>query len=396
MRIVIAAASLLVASCAPTHRSAAGRVARDPAPPGRLVDVGGYRLHIHCTGRGAPAVVLLAGSGDFSFDWSLVQPGLARSTRVCSYDRAGSAWSDPGPTPRTMRQEAHELRLLLQRAGVAPPYLLVGHSYGGLLARAYAGAHPAEVAGVVLVDPTHEDTRLMIQGRLTRVREGAGSRPVPRVQTMASSPPRPPGEEELAQERMNREAFGPPAISPPYDRLPREAQALRLWALGRPPRAAAADDFWAEELREMHDARRADPHPLGAMPLVVLAAGRAEPAPQGVTEEAWRELTQEKRAQRADLATLSTEGRLVVDTASGHHVHLDDPARVIEAVTGLLSRLRIPNPAESRKRTRQFPLHTVAGTHRSRRAPRGEGTKTSPARRAPSPGRMLAIPRRPR
>src|SRR5919112_1704581 len=88
-----------------------------PRPPGRLVDVGGYRLHLNCTGGGGPAVVLIAGAGDFSFDWSLVQPQLSRFARVCSYDRAGLAWSDLGPTPRTMRQDAHELRLLLARAG---------------------------------------------------------------------------------------------------------------------------------------------------------------------------------------------------------------------------------------------------------------------------------------
>ncbi|MFL5383956.1 MAG: alpha/beta fold hydrolase [Longimicrobiaceae bacterium] len=315
---------------------AASLLAPDPAPSGRLVDVGGYRLHLHCTGRGAPAVVLLPGSGDFSFDWSLAQPGIARSTRVCAYDRAGSAWSDPGPTPRTMQQEAHELHLLLQRAGVRPPYLLVGHSYGGLVARVYAAAHPGEVAGVVLVDPTHEDTKLMMGGRVVRVRENAGTAPVPPVQTMRTSPPRPPTDEDLAQERMNREAFGPPAISPPYDRLPARARALRLWAMGRPPRAAAAPDFWAEELRDLHAARRGNPHPLGALPLVVIAGGRADGPPPG-TDAAWDSLTAEKRAQKADLATLSRRGRLVVDPAAGHHVQLDDPALVVRTVTELLA-----------------------------------------------------------
>ncbi|HEX8243922.1 MAG TPA: alpha/beta hydrolase, partial [Longimicrobium sp.] len=311
-----------------------------PAPPGRLVDIGGYRLHIYCTGSGSPAVVLLAGSGDFSFDWSLVQPGVARSTRVCSYDRAGQAWSDPGPTPRSMRQEVHELHLLLGRAGVRPPYVLVGHSYGGLLARMYAGTWPREVAGVVLVDPTHESTRLMMQGRVVALRETAGSRTVPPVQTMRSSRPHPPTEEDRQQEEMNRQAFGPPAISPPFDRLPRDAQALRLWALGLPAKSASADDYWAEELRDLHEARRTHPHPLGSIPLVVLAGGRAEPTPQGLTDEAWRELTAEKRAQKADLATLSTRGRLIVSQRSGHHVQLDDPALVVRTISEMVTRAR--------------------------------------------------------
>src|SRR5215467_3587743 len=113
-----------------------------PRPPGKLVDVGDHRLHIYCTGRGGPAVVLEAGAGDFSLDWSLLQPKVARFTRVCSYDRAGSAWSDPGPTPRTMRQIATELHTGLHRAGIKGPYVLVGQSLGGLIVRVYADLFP--------------------------------------------------------------------------------------------------------------------------------------------------------------------------------------------------------------------------------------------------------------
>src|ERR1700674_824298 len=91
-------------------------------PLGRLIDIGGYRLHINSTGKGKPTVVLIAGAGDFSFDWSLVQPAVSRFSRVCSYDRAGLAWSDLGPTPRTMRQEAYELHLLLEKAKLKPPF----------------------------------------------------------------------------------------------------------------------------------------------------------------------------------------------------------------------------------------------------------------------------------
>src|SRR5262252_103363 len=97
-------------------------------PPGRLVDVGGWRLHINCTGEARasqPTVILEAGAGDFSVEWSLVQPGMARFARVCSYDRAGMGWSDLGPHPRTMHQIVYELHTLLDRGGVRPPYVLV-------------------------------------------------------------------------------------------------------------------------------------------------------------------------------------------------------------------------------------------------------------------------------
>ena len=122
-------------------------------PPGRLVDVGGYRLHINCVDTGSPTVVIDSGAGDWSATWSSwVQPGVAGTTRICTYDRAGLGWSDPGPLPRTAERFADELHTLLQRAGIPGPSVLVGHSLGGLTVRLFAHAYPAEVAGVVLID----------------------------------------------------------------------------------------------------------------------------------------------------------------------------------------------------------------------------------------------------
>src|SRR5947209_14532237 len=125
-------------------------------PPGKLVDIGGYRLHINCTGTGSPTVILDAGLGSTSLDWSKVQPGVARFTRVCSYDRAGYGWSDSGPGPRTSQQIVKELHLLLVHAQINGPYVLVGHSVGGLNMRLYAYRYPQEVAGMVLLDSTSE------------------------------------------------------------------------------------------------------------------------------------------------------------------------------------------------------------------------------------------------
>jgi hypothetical protein len=129
-------------------------------PPGRLVDIGGWRLHVNCTGEsspGQPTVILEAGLGDFSVEWSLVQPRVARFARVCSYDRGGDGWSDLGPDPRTLHQIAGEWRTLLQKAEVSPPYVLVGHSYGGWLVRLYSYSYPGEVSGMVLVDAGEEE-----------------------------------------------------------------------------------------------------------------------------------------------------------------------------------------------------------------------------------------------
>src|SRR5215510_4849574 len=121
-------------------------------PPGKLVDIGGWRLHLNCTGEvraSQPTVILESGIGDFSVEWSLVQPDVSKFARVCSYDRAGDGWSEMGPHPRTFHQIAYELHTLLDKADVKPPLVLVGHSYGGGLVRQYQSIYPSEVAGIV-------------------------------------------------------------------------------------------------------------------------------------------------------------------------------------------------------------------------------------------------------
>ena len=312
------------------------------SPPGKLVDVGGYRLHLNCTGKSGPTVVLIAGAGDFSFDWGLVQPGVSRFTRGCSYDRAGLAWSDPGPTPRTMRQEAYELHMLLKAARVEAPYVLVGHSVGGLIARVYAEQYAGEVAGMVLVDSTHEDTTLMLQGKLIRIREGAKGAAVPPTQTMRSSPPKPPAAEDIEQFKLNQKMFGAPKTEPPFDKLPASTQAMRLWFRSQPPRAAAGPDFWAEELQAMYMARAKTPHQLGDKPLVVLLAkpGVGNPPP-GITADEWKRVNEEKRQQKVGLTDLSRNSKLMVAERSGHHIQLDEPYVVTDAIRLVVEAVRL-------------------------------------------------------
>src|SRR5580692_6735385 len=153
--------------------SAIAQIASTPPPfpaPGRLVDVGGWKLHLYCTGEMRPAqptVILESGAGDFSVEWSLVQPKIAAFARVCSYDRAGDGWSDLGPHPRTFHQVAYELHTLLDKAGIKPPFVLVGHSYGGWLVRQYQAIYPSEVVGMVLVEPGMDNPwRTAPDGRL--------------------------------------------------------------------------------------------------------------------------------------------------------------------------------------------------------------------------------------
>jgi pimeloyl-ACP methyl ester carboxylesterase len=268
-------------------------------PPGVLVDVGGHRLHLRCVGPtdARPTVVLEAGGGAYSAAWAAVQELLAPRVRSCAYDRAGAGWSEPGPAPRTMRQEAFELHALLASAGVRTPVVLVGHSIGGLLARVYAERYPADVAGAVLVDATHESAVLgnVRLGGWVRMRELATGRAIPEPRREGA----PPGAE--------------------YD---------------------PEQDYFSEELDRLHRARAADPRPLGDCPLVVLAAGRRS-APPGTSDSLWRVLRREKDEQGVDLARLSRNARFVLDPASGHDIPRDNPrlvARAIEDVVDAASR----------------------------------------------------------
>jgi pimeloyl-ACP methyl ester carboxylesterase len=194
--------------------------------------VGGWKLHLNCAGTkstAGPTVILEAGAGDFSPTWTFVQPKVASFVRVCSYDRGDTGWSDLGPHPRTFHQIAYELRTLLKNAGENGPFVLVGHSFGGLYARTFLSEYPEDVAGMVLVDSAHENELLFTNGRFTRVVESAQQRPVPPAQT--SNPVR---ENEIPAQIMraltdSAKQMARSANDPPYNKLPPEIQAIRTW-----------------------------------------------------------------------------------------------------------------------------------------------------------------------
>jgi pimeloyl-ACP methyl ester carboxylesterase len=307
------------------------------AAPGKLVDVGGWRLHLHCTGTsrpGRPTVILEAGLGDFSVEWSLVQPGISEFARVCSYDRAGDGWSDIGPYPRTLHQIVYELHTLLDRAGERPPYLLVSHSYGGWLAQLYQSSYPADVVGMVLVEPGADDPKRMVaDGRVVPSSSLATDRPVPSIKT--SGPLRvediPP--QALAQIRAGLAAARQHANDPPRDKLPADAQRMRAWALGRVGHVlAGVNPFEHEELAALRNRRRAELQSLDSLPLIVITRGRPdETGPDAAA------LEQEHKQNLAVIAGRSRRGRTIIAPNSGHHVQLDEPELVISAIREIVT-----------------------------------------------------------
>ena len=279
-------------------------------PPGQMVDVGGYRLHIHCVGTGSPTVVLDAGLSRTSLDWSLVQPVIGQTTRVCAYDRAGMGWSDPGPAPRTPSQIAGELHTLLGNAGLAGPYVLVGHSLAGKNVRLFALAHPAEVAGMVLVDARSEYVDAH-----TSPAEAAAFQQALAQQGTIYGLARAVGLVRL----VGASQEGAPEL-PVATR-----QAMALFSTGQRGLATTAAEG---QQRAADDGQLQAAPGLGARPLIVLAAGQnMEQTPY------WAD------AQRQQ-AALSTNGRLIVAAGSGHGINLERPALVIDAVRQVVKQVR--------------------------------------------------------
>lgn len=277
--------------------------------PGALIDVGGYRLHLNCTGQGAPTIILDAGLGGSSLDWSLVQPELSRTTRTCAFDRAGMGWSDLGRSERTPEHIADELAILLERANIDGPYVLVAHSLAGKNARLFAMRHREDVAGLVLIDARHEyvdeQTNASEQEAFLAAMEG---------QSFQYDAARRLGVVRLFGDRL----AGVPSMAAQV----RAAIAL----MATRPEAVATTAEEARARAASDDLLRNAPS-LGDIPLVAIAAGENMPEPR------WAE------GQRR-LAALSTNGRLVVAQGSSHAVAWDDPALVIATVREVVAAAR--------------------------------------------------------
>ena len=295
---------------------AAGDGKRYP-PPGQLVDVGGYRLHLHCIGQGSPTVVLDAGLGAFSLDWGAVQPQIATSTRVCAYDRAGLGWSDPGPTPRSPQQFASELHALLTKGGVEGPYVLVAHSISGKTARLFASQHPDEVAGMVLVDARHEH----VDDHRAPEQLAADDAEQRQFQNMIKW---------LARFGVVRLLWAPawPSAQPGSENLTPETRTAIGVLQARPRQIKTALAEGAAKMDSNNSLRTAS---LGATPLIVLASG------QNVDHDPiWKEAQQ-------IMTGLSSNSRLTI-AQSGHAVHFEQPAQVVESIRQVVDAARTGKP----------------------------------------------------
>ena len=329
-RLAVIAAFFLTATASSSLATSDALPSVAPHPPGRLIDLGGYKLHLLCSGRGRPTIVLIPGAGDFSFDWSLVQSPLSRRHRVCSYDRGGEAWSDLGPKPRTRTQEAFDLERLLAKGGETAPFVLVGHSMGGDVARLFRIEYPSAVAGIVFVDSAPPDSPIFINGKLGPATSFTRGRAIPRPRTKVTESDQLTDEERGKINEWIAANNVRPSIDPPFDRLPPRERSWHLWALAKLSHFVALDsDYFGEEAVRMKEADIAGRHPYGDIALVVLLRdSKIEPYhdPKGTTPQ------QSLEIHGAALARLSIRGSFRVVSGSTHHIYVDHPAAVIAAI----------------------------------------------------------------
>lgn len=280
---------------------AESRDAKEYPPPGQLMDIGGYRLHINCIGTGNPTVVIDAGLGDWSTTWGYVQQEVAKTTRVCTYDRAGLGWSDVGPLPRDAKQHAMELNTLLQNAQVPGPYILVGHSLGGLDVRIFAHDYASKVAGVVLVDS-------MSPKQITPSPASDPQSPVFSFQAL------------LARFGIARLLVKLPGLAPAM--LPGQEAYYPLFI--RPQNFQTTDNEYAGV--QASGAEAAAVTSLEDLPLIVLTANLND-------IPGWPEM-------QSELLQLSSNSQQRIAENSGHTIQLDEPQFAVEAIIQMVRQVR--------------------------------------------------------
>ena len=296
----LAAAALMFAA---GGQSAAQSPAPPYPPPGILVDVGGHRVHLYCTGEGNPAVIIVGGG--FSFDWSLVQSAVAKHTRVCTYDASGTAWSDSGPL-LDCADRVNEVHSLLSKAEVKGPYVLVGLSIGALVARLYADQHASDVAGIVLVDHAFLDTA--IRNASPAAIPGLDSPPV-----LISQTPIVLTVEETSD----------------FDKLPQRAKELHRWAVSLHPALPTVET--AQDC--LFHLKKNDPAliQLRSLPLAVVSTANDQP---------------KYKKLQSELLALSQRSQQFMADRSFHSVEIDQPEVVVDAIRLVVEMVRSSKATE--------------------------------------------------
>jgi pimeloyl-ACP methyl ester carboxylesterase len=292
--------------------------------PGRLIDIGGRKMHLHCTGKGTPTIILVAGGGAFSIDWTLVQESVDSNCRVCSYDRAGLGWSDSGPADETVEQTVGDLHKLLQAAGEKEPFILVGASIGGIFIQAYQHEYPKEVAGLVFSNSSNR-----VGLRTSTKTDLIWYLSVDEVKSVYPSP-------------ASYKGNSPDKVEEPFDRLPAKLQkerlwlSIQLWKQYEPSKAGPESMLsWRKEfMREFDQTDAGKKPPLGKLPVIVLSG---DPAAND-------SVLKSRDAAGGWLDFLSSNTLHITLPDVGHEIHLYQPDQVVQALRRILFAVRNGTP----------------------------------------------------
>ncbi|MHB8472245.1 MAG: alpha/beta hydrolase [Gammaproteobacteria bacterium] len=300
--------------------------------PGKMIDVGNLHYHLNCMGTGSPTVILEAGLGENSLSWYPVQADIAKTTRVCAYDRAGLGWSDGANDPMSPEQVARNLQKLLQNAVIEPPFILVGHSRGGLFSRSFYHQFPDEVKGMVLVDSVHDNAaaREFVYARWDYF--------IQKIQITIALPL-----SKIGVIRIMGWANADRQPSP----LPIEILAAKTAVQNRTATARAVVNEIIV-MRKSLDPAIPPPASLGSLPLVVLTSGKCisvELAKQKAmaknkSVENAVAIAQTEKVLQQELAALSSNSKHVIAEKSGHFIMYDQPDLVINTVTDMVKAVR--------------------------------------------------------
>lgn len=312
-RAAVAIAAAAIASAAYQQAADAADRHRFP-PPGRLVDIGGRRIHLLAMGEGTPTVVIIPALGSNVLEWVRVLRGALSETTVCAYDRAGLGWSDPSDRPVSIDAMADDLHAMLKAAGIAPPCVIAGHSMGGVVARRFQSRYPEEVAGMLLIDSSHEDQSRRLDGHDRWYDIGRSTKRRLRVLGVRRAAALFGLVRSLSAESLARET------------VPEYAGAAKASSLSTKQRRTVV-----QEMRLLARPQR-QPQDLGTLPLAVLSAGSAE-------RRKWPDWAAWCRLQD-ELAALSSGSVYMYAVNADHNVHLDDPGLVVQAIRDLVERCR--------------------------------------------------------
>lgn len=316
---VIVTIGLVLLGVAGQQFSQARDLERYP-PPGDLVSVNGHRLHLDCEGVGRPTVVVEAGLGDYSIGWRAIQESIAPMTRICLYDRAGFGWSEFDPIPPTSEYVARTLHTLLETGGIDGPYILVGHSLGGVYIREFAARFPNEVVGLVFVDSSHENQI----GRNSAM-QGATRDPLA-MRLALCRLLAPLGIIRLSG--VMSDYLSPDILG--------EIRSIRLAAMNR-THFCAATHLARDAMLDVLD-KQESPRTLGDLPIIVLTRGLPEnPADRSAEAAAWESLWRELQSE---IARLSIDSELRVVEHASHFIQNDRSDVVVESIRRLVEQLR--------------------------------------------------------